>query len=237
MALYKFQTANLNSLTGLKKHSLYFSSLSNFNDATEIMFGLLPDETPVSDNCVPDIEKLKQCSVLCMATDEKDKNVEENLLMWTHYGEQLSGICLVFNELLIKNSLTQNGCTLHQKVVYGYPNVISKSQLVGEHMGIECISGVDFLNINKIRLIKSFIFNKPKCFEYENEYRFISNTASQLIKYNPDSLEKIIFGSKFKSTELKDIFIEVARKVNSNIGIYEARVIENSFRITVEKCL
>lgn len=235
VALYKFQAANFNALTALKKHSLYFSSLDKFNDATETMFGLLPSETPVSGDCVPDVKKLKQCSVLCMATDGKDRVVEENLLMWTHYGDQLSGICLVFNEPLLKQSFTQSGCTLHQKVTYGYPKLISEDQLVGEHMGIERVAGIDFLSINKNRLMRSFIFNKPKCFDYESEYRFVLNSAG-LIEYSPESLEKIIFGSKIHSMELKDIFIEVAKKVNPNIDIYEARVEENSFKITVEKC-
>lgn len=44
MALYKFQNANMNSLTALKAHSLYFSELDKFNDPTESMFGLLPSE-------------------------------------------------------------------------------------------------------------------------------------------------------------------------------------------------
>ncbi|CAH7279680.1 conserved hypothetical protein [Vibrio chagasii] len=236
MALYKFQTANLNSLTALKKHSLYFSALDKFNDATETMFGLLPSETPVSSDCVPDVEKLKQCSVLCMATNEKSKDVEENLLMWTHYGDQLSGICLVFNESRLKDSFKRSGCLLHQKVTYGYPKQISKDQLVGEHMGLESVAGVDFLNINISRLMTSFIFNKPKCFEYENEYRFVASNAG-LIEYTPNSLEKIIIGSNIHSTELRDLFIEVSRTVNPSVEVFEARVTENSFRITVEKCL
>lgn len=44
MALYKFQSANMNSLTALRTHSLFFSKLEKLNDPTENMFGILPSE-------------------------------------------------------------------------------------------------------------------------------------------------------------------------------------------------
>ena len=86
MALYKFQTANLNSIAALKKHSLFFSSLKKLNDATESMFAFLPSEKNIDPNIIPDVNELRKCSVLCMGTDSKNTSLDSDLLMWTHYG-------------------------------------------------------------------------------------------------------------------------------------------------------
>lgn len=58
--------------------------------------------------------------------------------MWTHYEDQLSGICFVFNEALLKNSLERNDCLLHQKL----PTAIQNEQFVGEYMGLESVAGL-----------------------------------------------------------------------------------------------
>lgn len=236
MTLYKFQAANLNSLTALKKSSLYFSSLESFNDPTEALFGLLPTEVQVDRGCIPGTEALKQSSVLCMATDEENQHIESNLLMWTHYGGELSGICLVFDEPCFKESLEAQGCEFHQKVTYDFPNVLSEKQMIGEHFGIESVPGNRFQAINKKRLTESFLFNKPKCFHYESEYRFISERGG-LIEYASKSLVKIIIGEKMQSQELKELFVETAREINPEVRVYKASVKKNSFRIYVEECL
>lgn len=103
-------------------------------------------------------------------------------------------------------------------------------------MGIEEVPGVNFKDRNTERAINTFIFNKPNCFNYESEYRFLLQ-ESGLISYNPHSLKKIIIGSKIESESLRDLFIETAKTVNSNVEIYKAYVKENSFKIHIEKCL
>ena len=235
MALYKFQTANINSLTALKARSLYFSELEKFNDPTESMFGLLPSEENIDPNIIPDISELRKCSLLCMGTDSENTMLESDLLMWTHYGAELSGICLVFDDAKLKKSFEAQGCNTHQKVEYGYPKLLATEQLLGKHMGIEEIPGVIFKDRNTERAINTFIFNKPNCFRYESEYRFLLN-ESGLTAYNPKSLKKIIVGSKIESKSLREVFIETAKAVNSEVEIYKAYVKDNSFKIYVEKC-
>ncbi|OOE48454.1 hypothetical protein BZG11_14560 [Salinivibrio kushneri] len=105
MALYKFQTANMNSQTALRTHSLFFSKLENLNDPTENMFGILPIEEKIDPRVIPDINELQKCSLLCMGTDSENFILESDLLMWTHYGAELSGICLVFDDEILKKVL------------------------------------------------------------------------------------------------------------------------------------
>ncbi|EKO3895964.1 DUF2971 domain-containing protein [Vibrio metschnikovii] len=236
MALYKFQTANMNSLTALRTHSLFFSKLEKLNDPTENMFGILPSEENIDPRIIPDINELRKCSLLCMGTDSENVMLESDLLMWTHYGAELSGICLVFDDEMLKKSFENHGCKTHQKVEYGYPKLLATDQLLGQHMGIEEVPGVNFKDRNTERAINTFIFNKPNCFNYENEYRFLLK-ESGLISYNPHSLKKIIIGSKIESESLRNMFIETAKAVNSNVEIYKAYVKENSFKIHIEKCL
>jgi len=236
MALYKFQTSNMNSLTALKEHSLFFSPLEEFNDATENMFGILRSEKSVDPRIIPDIDKLRQCSLLCMGMNSENITLETDLLMWTHYGAKLSGICLVFDDKILKKSLGDSGCKTHRKVEYGYPKLLTEEQLMGKHWGIEEVPGVIFKDRNKKLVMNSFIFNKPKCFKYENEYRFVLEDSG-LISYNPLSLKKIIIGSKIESEALRELFIETAKAVNNDVEVYNAHVKENSFQIYIEKCL
>nr|WP_252730736.1 DUF2971 domain-containing protein [Colwellia sp. E2M01] len=156
--------------------------------------------------------------------------------MWTHYGNELAGICLVFDEEVLKKSFEDRGCKTHREVEYGYPNLLATDQLVGKYMGIEEVPGVNFKDRNNIRAMNIFIFNKPKCFQYENEYRFLLKDSG-LISYNPKSLKKIIIGSKIESEALQELFIEAAKAVNSDVEIYKAYVKDNSFLVHIEKCL
>ncbi|WP_435235012.1 DUF2971 domain-containing protein [Psychromonas sp. PT13] len=239
MALYKFQIANMNSLIALKKNSLYFSELEKFNDPTENMFGFLSSEENIDSEIIPDIKELRKYSLLCMGTDgETDKEkLESNLLMWTHYGAELSGICLVFDDEMLKKSFEYHECCIHKKVEYGHPKLLAPDQLLGEHIGIEReIPGFKLIDRNTERVINDFIFNKPNCFNYESEYRFLLK-KSGLITYNRESLKKIIIGSKIESKSLRELFIETAKAVNSEIEVYNANVRENSFNIYIEKCL
>lgn len=236
MALYKFQTANMNALTALKKHSLYCSSLEDVNDPTEAMFGILAGEKQINSTNIPNEDDLKNNAILCMATDTEAPSINSDLLMWTHYGNALSGICLVFDEEKLKNSLESQGCQTHKMVTYGYPKVLSTDNLIGEHWGIEKVPGVNFLDRNRERLLNSFLFNKPKCFSYENEYRFIFQ-RSGLVQYNPDCLKQIIIGNQINTIELRNLFTETAQSVNPCIEVYQASAKNNSFVISVEKCL
>jgi len=236
VALYKFQTANMNSLTALRTHSLFFSKLENLNDPTENMFGILPSEEKIDPRVIPDINELQKCSLLCMGTDSENVILESDLLMWTHYGAELSGICLVFDDEILKKSFEDHGCKTHQKVEYGYPKLLATDQLFSQHMGIEEAPGFSFQDRNTERAINTFIFNKPNCFSYENEYRFLLK-ESGLVSYTPNSLKKIIIGSKIESESLRDMFIETAKTVNSNVEIYKACVKKNSFKIHIENFL
>ncbi len=236
MALYKFQAANINSLTALKKHSLFFSPLENLNDPTEKMFDLLPSDVNIDPKIVPNMNDLRKCSLLCMSTDSENNTLESDLLMWTHYGASLSGICLIFDDEMLITSFENNGCYIHNKLKYRHSQLLSIDQMFGKHRGIEEPAGVNFQDINTTQAINSFIFNKPKCYSYENEYRFVLK-ASGLVAYNPQSLIKVIIGCKIESKALRELFIETAKSVNSDVEIYDAYVKENSFQIYVKKCL
>jgi hypothetical protein len=210
LALYKFQTANLNSLIALKNSSLFFSSFDKLNDATEMMFGFSSSIDEKDSKWFPDIEDLRSNAVLCMGIDVGKDDLSTDLLMWTHYGAALSGICLVFDEQMLMKSFEEQSCEFHDRVNYGFPKLLTREQLINENSGLEQVPGVSFTDHNRRRMINSFIFQKPKCFSYESEYRFIFQ-KSGLIPYNPLSLKRIVIGSKIGSSEIEKNFIEVSK--------------------------
>ena len=72
VALYKFQAANFNALTALKKHSLYFSSLDKFDSGT----GWPSFTRPINDSMVDEEE---DNSHFMTRTEVRSKNADSHL--------------------------------------------------------------------------------------------------------------------------------------------------------------
>ncbi|WP_026960677.1 DUF2971 domain-containing protein [Aliagarivorans taiwanensis] len=100
MYLYKFQSLNENNLAALNAHSLYFAPLDRLNDPTENMFDLQAQhlETAINQEQRNNLEKIKQYGVLSTAIG---KDLETDLLMWSHYGDGLKGYCLIFDKSVL----------------------------------------------------------------------------------------------------------------------------------------
>jgi len=229
--LYKFQSINNNSLSALIKHSLYFASPNKLNDPTEGLSDLTGFDVNVDYPII-----YNSCSILSMGIDSDNTKplLSKSLFHWTHYGDGLKGICLVFKkDGLINNFI--NHIETHENVSYGYPISIDASyvhSLLKVYEGCEVVPGVCFKDQSVKNFISYAFNNKPKCFSIESEYRFVK-TREGLLEYDLSSLESIIIGDKVEDDDW-EILKTVLRPMSSKVTFQKAMVEKGKFLIKVK---
>ncbi|MEL0624686.1 DUF2971 domain-containing protein [Marinomonas arenicola] len=218
MNLYKFQTINNLSLEGLIKHSLYFARTDQLNDPTEGMFAL---EGHSKD--------LKKFGILSMTKGEPSQ-IENSPFMWAHYGNELKGFCLVFGfdsfVSSIESAVLFNG-DVHYQSGRTLLDPLSSDQ------GLEPLSGVDHEVLRDKNMYRNLFFQKPKEFENEREYRFITETSDSL-QYDKKSLSKIIIGERMESCD-ETVLLSVLGNLGLLNKVEYAYVQKDSFKIQIGK--
>ncbi len=120
-------------------------------------------------------------AVTCFSLDPK------NLLMWAHYADKHTGMCLHFDNNLPKDSK--------------YTDV--RIDIQG-HIEYHLIDKVNYCS-NKIQGVKYIYLNKSHHWEYENEYRLLTMMGNGIYNFKPGYLKAVIFGIKTLPAEQKRI--------------------------------
>ena len=123
--------------------------------------------------------KLRNAAVSCFSLRK------DNTLMWSHYADKHSGICLQFDFLFEKPFLDVK-IALEGTVDYGFGDPIN------------------YLEDKKAGLWRAFL-TKSIDWQYEKELRFLTLQGEQAYKYKPEFLRKIIFGINCKKSEIEGI--------------------------------
>lgn len=144
--------------------------------------------------------------ICCLTT----KN--NNLLMWAHYANSHSGICIGFNtELLYKSKL------IILKVNYSdfFPTIPLFED--------------DGLGISSLTTTKS------KHWEYEDEYRISKHFAPKTsIKLQDNTISEIIFGCNIDYQSRKQI-IAIVKEKNLKIKLYDCKIDDKEFKLNIEE--
>ena len=173
--VYKYLPVNENTLGSLLKHSLWFSSLDDYNDPYE-------GEIRLHDKIIEfaqtehnlhhqDLDQFEKEYLAVFKSIQDNKSVccfskqPNNFLLWSHYGKSHTGICLEFDPFLDADLfLTLTPITYQNKFepldVWDNPN----------------------------DLITQLFFRKAAAWRYEEEYRVLRNGKPALIKYEPTAL-------------------------------------------------
>lgn len=169
----------------LLNNQLWFSSLEILNDPFEGVFQidtsigkalkLLKKDVNIEklENLKIDIirDKKKNSGILSLTTDN------QNLLMWSHYTNNQKGYCIEFN-LESKNFIKFNNKKLISKV----------------DLKKVCYSD-EYPKASILHSDNNMIFGfKSKCWNYEKEYRFISDNSG-LHTYDENCLKTIFLGA------------------------------------------
>lgn len=148
-------------------------------------------------------KQLEDIGVFCLSP------FNDNILMWSHYSESHTALCV---ELNITN---EHNLRPIKKVEYS--NDYKELDLV-----------------RKPESLKDVIFHKSKDWEYEQEYRVVRDTAGLLLPLNPNSIRSIILGCKASSAFEKKVRRIVANNpALGHVLIKRAEMDEKKYQIKI----
>ena len=237
--LYKYYCIDT-ALKVLKNHSIKFSFHKEFNDPFDCAVNLigtvskddiykyvrkqvnseaeskaLAEVFMADSGKFSDIVKEAYCheaenlGIFCMSA----KNDE--ILMWSHYAESHTGVCLQFD---ILNDLTT--FLFPKKVEYGqdYP-----------HLNYIKAHNEDDPEIHKC------LWYKFSTWAYEEEYRIIRPEGSGLIEFEKEALTGIIFGCECSEGDKKKIQEIVKEQQYPNVEFMVAQKNATAYKLDISK--
>ena len=204
--LYKYAGWNENTKNNLSEHQLWFNTPDNFNDpfdivayyshknneAIEKIRSSMGDSIGIFDNKdILEVQKLiewekgyhTRYGITCFSCNEP-----ENILLWSHYAENHTGICLGFEV----GDNDENASDF-------MPILKNRQEFSGKLLKMIYVSH----NQRPKQSDSNLLLKKFNIWGYENEYRVMvrseaPNFFPAAIKYKKDKLKKIILGARFQ---------------------------------------
>ena len=200
----------MDSLSALTNCSLWFSGFDKLNDPFEATYELTAQMIFGDSNNLPKVHStistiINNSGVCCFSKIDPTDNIQfkDSTLMWSHYAEQFSGMCIEFeqDELLLSLRNNYDCCLLSQDVIY--TNIAH-----------------DIRNFNDAKDEK-IIFKKHDAWEYEKEYRIINTSSgkNRLLEYSPSAIKAIYVGGRVSNSGMSLIKI-IRNSINNNIPIF-----------------
>jgi hypothetical protein len=243
--IYKYRSINKNTFNLLRNNEFYYSFPHEFNDPFDI-FTPPPDFNDFSEGqwyqLVKDgYEPLSwenEIIVCCFSA------VKDNILMWSHYAEKHTGICLGFE--VINNDEKKYLLMNEELGLSGFDHlpiweVSYENKMPGRY--------ISFINDNKGRfsgglyddLLREFFTTKAKAWRYEREYRSMfsyNQHKRRTFKFYKEILREVIFGIKIKDDARNNI-IDLVKTLYIGMGIpvelIQARQSKTKYKIDFER--
>jgi len=203
-----FDTALILKMTGSGKLLVkrYAFAYRNYNhkeaskqDKKNIRKTPLRDRIKVAERHMQVTRKLT--GIYCLSKCNK------NILLWSHYADNHTGICLAFNT-------KQNPFSLAVKVEYDneYPKI-------------------NYLRSDIVTIIRKKYLTKAMDWHYENEYRIVlSNYAGKRMFFLPESLKGIFCGCNMREDDILDLK-ETLKNSKLCVPVYQAEKEKSAYRL------
>jgi hypothetical protein len=206
-------------------------------------------------------KELKNIRVISFSTDSEGNGepCRKNILMWSHYGDQHKGVLCKFKfPLEISDYIRQVQYIEMNKPLKHIDDIIKRKfySIKESHKGeLTCEAFLNYFIVCssdmteiEIRAKNPFLYHKNKCWDYENEWRFIQS-IDKLKEDYPDALVRKIDMDflEFDLNCIKDVVfgykmqLEDIRKIKSFLGVKTgckfSRARKTKFnQIVVRKC-
>ncbi len=147
---------------------------------------------------------ISQCGISCFS------EINNDLLMWSHYGGRYKGFCLEFDS-------KKPPFNRARKVTYTYsmPEVDPMGFL------LEGQGPTDFIDLFCI---------KSKSWEYEKEWRVFHKQAGTLFTYPTEALTGVFFGPDIEP-ECLEIIALILRGQNEKVKLFQGKRSQESFKV------
>ena len=262
--LYKYRIINEYFFDSLENHYLYFSSPQKFNDPFDCKLFLTwegePEEVDkwiikfMKEKATPLLKYFKKIdydpviiSQFKEPIDQELQNtlilslseVNDSILMWSHYAEDHKGLCLGFRTC-IENSVL--GIMFEEDCLkIPVPNV-PKGFLRAQSINYSVDMPPPFNPLrDDISAVFKFIFSKHTNWSYERERRIVLSTGiatSPKLKFRKNTLNQIIFGMRTPDDIKEKIKDLIRRKYSNNehsINFFQAIPVEGKYKLEIRR--
>lgn len=241
--IYKYFPVNEFLLRTLINNELYFSEPSTFNDPFDCNFKIkLIEDSEIERKLFEetfsesDLKNYSMKVLRQMFSDGFNKNISffnqinkkigitcfseerDNFLMWSHYTNKHSGVCLIFDWMIDVNFF------MGYKIIYS-----------------EYLATIEWTSNESIHeQIFQPLLVKLKHWEYEKEVRSVINVNNndRTIAFIPKALKGIIFGANVKKED-EDLILRIVGLHDKYEGVkfYDAKLNRNKSTIEISEKL
>ncbi|MFA6056849.1 MAG: DUF2971 domain-containing protein [Taibaiella sp.] len=176
-------------------------------------------------NTTPDDILIKKMSTEGMANEIKNRGVScfsrnfNNILMWAHYAESHTGICIGFNLEKLYLSISEN----------------SREKMMVPVDYVDNLSPLNYYRHRRESIVR-FLKTKAKCWSYEEEIRIVMNHLnfngeSKLIQeVNKDCFHSVHFGTRITEQNRNEI-IQLCKNQYPQVELFDIKPEESHFEL------
>ncbi|WP_252244444.1 MULTISPECIES: DUF2971 domain-containing protein [unclassified Clostridium] len=247
LKFYKYTNADYYSIRNIETGSIALKNCSEFND----IFEGIPSFKSNKDLQDSDLIR-KSAAITCLCEEAN------NLLMFAHYANSYSGICIEYDFSLLSEK-SMNILDYFFPVLYvDSPSNLEKIQelICGIESHINAINN-NKLSFKKLHDIISFFIHKPSVWDYEKEWRIVvpieqyknifgeNYDASKKVYVlkDFDCISKIYLGKNIEPIK-RDHIIEIVKRKNTerrdiaSIELFETALDGSQYKLNLNKiCL
>lgn len=204
--LYKYRAFNKRTLEILRERKLFFPTADSLNDPFEFEFRLKADHIngakidPVSFAKAK--SDMKRYGVLALS------EVNNNVLMWSHYSDEHKGLCLGFDRNDNNDLGAWEKCA---PVIYS-----------------EDLPKFEPLDLEDSATVTEVLTTKASFWSYEREWRIIARNGGTTIPF-PGHLKSVVFGFGMPKSQ-RD---EVVGILDTSVKYFETQRNKNYYRVDV----
>lgn len=236
--LFRYSSADYYNIRALETQNLYLSPSGNMNDVFE---GL---SCEINDKVIEGIEEIRDIAFLKSFSEEKS-----SLLMWAHYADNYSGMCVEYDFSKLSETL----------LFHLYPVYYSLKRSTSRYLERAIVEHKDLKRMNEencypndcdfIKDIMSLFLSKSMSWSYEKEWRILvtypqmHNEAQDI----EDELEEfyritgqqisvmscvkaVYLGPKMKQS-IKEHIKEICRDRLGGIPVYSTKLSKENYEL------
>ena len=236
--VFRYSPADYYNIRGLKTQSLFLTPVGNMNDVFEGV------SCKITDEVINKLEQLSDIAYLKSFSEEKN-----NLLLWAHYAQNYSGMCVEYDFGQLSEDLLYH----FFPVYYSSKRLVSRNleHTIVEHKDSKrmneencCLNECDF-----IKDIMSLFLTKSTIWDYEKEWRIVAthpqifNVAEDLdddqeVLYRINSqqisvagcIKSVYLGPQMKQN-IKEHIVEICRNRLGNIPVYSTKLSKDKYEL------
>lgn len=186
-------------------------------------------------------EKMSNTGVYSMS------EVNDEILMWSHYADNHRGFCIGFHDLHKSMRITPTVMPINyideytdlsnpQIVLDFYSEMFYKNRHLPERKWLKKYETLKkiYTRTDDQKMAVAVLTDKYKKWEYEREFRLICEHSTGLKKHDPESIRTITFGLRASDKDKEHIISICQNSQKSHVEFYYAEKAPDLFKLNIK---